>query len=491
MWKRESGDWEQRRHRRRIVDTPQLHLPESKASPRHVHMFVNRDFQDEAPSFVRPAAVASEPLLPSLEVAQSPQWVLFTGVDQDMRFELRGYLNLHFGRVLALVEPLSISGGTALTKGGMTLHNPTVCCVYFESPVVAAQVVYAETHYFSVELGAACSASQYGATADGTEPLADSTIVECTAAWVSDPSMRMSLEPQLVPAATMPPSDAHGNSPFGRSSTLPGDAVAPTRSTSFPSDRSSSSAATVGESPEIKGHHRSAARGSTVHNSRWSADCNTSMLSMFVTSSISGNVWVSVLRIIILILWTGGNAVMSLLGREQHPSGQLTDRSFCRSAAAASTENLHHAIFTFSQRRRRRLRVSGTFLYDDSLNPLDNAFLALASLLPLAPSTMDVDVLLWSWLRVRSPYTEYNLRQLRSYLDQQALPRTSLVNPLPTHLSGDGRPYRSDAAVPPVLITWRPIWWFTRYVVVSSLLLFWVLWRATALLLIGQETGEL
>ncbi|XQJ30999.1 Nup53/35/40-type RNA recognition motif containing protein, putative [Leishmania guyanensis] len=210
------------------------------------------------------------------------------------------------------------------------------------------------------------------------------------------------------------------------------------------------------------------------------------------------------LRFVVLLLWTVWNMLAQLL-----PSSSVVffkGRQASRRQPEAAPRGVATAVATqppspptaVPQTSRWRLRRSlrAADVVPASASPFEFISFLLYKYIPFAPEPQEVDVALWSWLVLHSPYPQQNLRLLK----QSLLVRQQAVSTMTGRLhagggldvaaadtmhwtrfekvDGIGRERLTgwEAQQPvkrcqelPVLLVWRPAWWFARY---SSLSLF-------------------
>ncbi|KAG5466648.1 hypothetical protein LSCM1_00817 [Leishmania martiniquensis] len=203
------------------------------------------------------------------------------------------------------------------------------------------------------------------------------------------------------------------------------------------------------------------------------------------------------LRVVVLLLWTAWNLLASLLPLPW--TSLFKDRHGSRFQPEVSPGGAVSSVATRSPspptvmpqpsqwRRRRSLRVAD--VVPASASPFEYISFLLYKYVPFAPEPQAVDMALWSWLILRNPYPQQSLRRLK----QRLLVRQRSASAVTGRLQGDGGPDVAAADVAqwtsfekkpigwepqqtvklrqelPVLLAWRPAWWFTRY---SSLSLF-------------------
>ncbi|KPA85926.1 hypothetical protein ABB37_00233 [Leptomonas pyrrhocoris] len=193
------------------------------------------------------------------------------------------------------------------------------------------------------------------------------------------------------------------------------------------------------------------------------------------------------LRFALLVLWTLGNAVGQLLptaaaARRGPPSQQNT-------APSPVLPRLSH----WKQRRT----LSASDVVPVSASPVEYLAFLLNKYVPFTPDPEEVDVVLWSWLALRSPYPQRSLHLLKQSLLVRQRHTEMMVGQLRPGCDGDsigntdvdqyarfgsvdvlgGEPYhhweRQQQADRHrellVLLRWRPAWWFSRYSSLSLL----------------------
>ncbi|CBZ30615.1 conserved hypothetical protein [Leishmania mexicana MHOM/GT/2001/U1103] len=210
------------------------------------------------------------------------------------------------------------------------------------------------------------------------------------------------------------------------------------------------------------------------------------------------------LRFLVLLSWTLWNMLAQLLPSRSAVllKGRPASRRQPEAAApggvtpAAATQPLSPPRVipqTLRWKLRRSLRAAD--VVPASASPFEYMSFLLYKYIPFAPEPEDVDVALWSWLVLHNPYPQQSLRQLK----QSLLVRQRVVSAMPGRQADGGldvaaadmtqwagfekvgvmggeRPTGWEAQQPvecrqelPVLLAWRPAWWFARY---SSLSLF-------------------
>jgi hypothetical protein len=192
------------------------------------------------------------------------------------------------------------------------------------------------------------------------------------------------------------------------------------------------------------------------------------------------------LRLVLLLLWTLCNAVRQLFP----PSALARSKKSTRGNGTSVPEVLLPPLSHWKQRRS----LCASDVVPASASPVEYIGFLLYKYIPFTPDPEEVDVVLWSWLALRSPYPQRSLRLLKQSLLMRQLAYGSSgssdgtgstdVNQLARFGSVDvlgGDPYSWEQQQQqqqaerlrelPVLLRWRPAWWFSRYSSLSLLVL--------------------
>ncbi|KAG5492483.1 hypothetical protein JKF63_01061 [Porcisia hertigi] len=181
-------------------------------------------------------------------------------------------------------------------------------------------------------------------------------------------------------------------------------------------------------------------------------------------------------RFALLLLWTAWNAVSQLLSspsavlsHRRQPSLRQHNATHGDTAPAVPTQSLLPSPSQW--RLRRSLRVGDVVPY--AASPFEYISFLFYKYIPFAPEPQEVDVVLWSWLVLHSPRPQQSLRQLKQSVMVRQRPMNAMAGRFPTdnslHVAATdlnqwgtqalGKTHREL----PVLLAWRPAWWFTRY----------------------------
>ncbi|KAG5467178.1 hypothetical protein CUR178_00819 [Leishmania enriettii] len=203
------------------------------------------------------------------------------------------------------------------------------------------------------------------------------------------------------------------------------------------------------------------------------------------------------LRVVVLLLWTVWNLLAPLLPlpwavlfKARHVSHCPPEAAPGGAAPAVATQSSSPpTVMPQPSRWRMRRSLRAADVVPASASPFEYISFLLYKYIPFAPEPQEVDVALWSWLVLRSPYPQRSLRLLK----QRLLLRQRSASTVTRRLQGDGgldaaaadgahwtifegqhpgweakQPVKRHEELP-VLLAWRPAWWFARY---SSLSLF-------------------
>ncbi|GET92572.1 hypothetical protein, conserved [Leishmania tarentolae] len=210
------------------------------------------------------------------------------------------------------------------------------------------------------------------------------------------------------------------------------------------------------------------------------------------------------LRFVVFLSWTLWNMLAQLLPSRSavlwkgNPASQRQFETAPGGATPAMTSQPRsppRVIPKTSQWKQRRcLRAAD--VVPASASPFEYMSFLLYKYIPFAPEPEEVDVALWSWLVLFNPYPQQSLRQLK----QSLLVRQPVVSTMTGRFQVAGNVNGTAAGMTqwasgekvgvmggerltgweaqqrvkcrqelPVLLAWRPAWWFARY---SSLSLF-------------------
>ncbi|KPI83223.1 hypothetical protein ABL78_7751 [Leptomonas seymouri] len=192
------------------------------------------------------------------------------------------------------------------------------------------------------------------------------------------------------------------------------------------------------------------------------------------------------LRFALLVLWTLCNAV-----------GQLLPAAAAAQKGPHAQKNAPQPVLPPLSRWKKRRALSVSDVVPVSASPVEYLAFLLYKYIPFTPDPEEVDVVLWSWLALRSPYPQRSFDLLKQSLlvrqrstgmmvEQRRPGRdgdgigNSDVNQYATFGSVDvlgGEPYNSWERQQlaerqrelPVLLRWRPAWWFSQYSSLSLL----------------------
>lgn len=196
------------------------------------------------------------------------------------------------------------------------------------------------------------------------------------------------------------------------------------------------------------------------------------------------------LRLLVLVLWTLANAV----------------RQFFPAAAMRRGEGADASVVPPPLTRwRQRRTLCASDVVPASASPLEYVAFFLYKYVPFTPDPEEVDVVLWSWLALHSPYPQRSLQLLKRSLLVRQRSTDATVGELRPGRGGVGMRSNSDVnqytkfgnvdvlgAEPynaweqqqqqqgqqemerrrelPVLLRWRPAWWFSQYSSLSLLI---------------------
>lgn len=563
MWKQTVGDWQERRHRRSAPApaTPQANLPESVASTEHsARGFLPRGFHDRAPPSTYPASDGAQ-AHPSAQPqphqfiarALTDTWVTVTGASSDDVLDVRDFLDTNVGPTVShYLPPLAhvrsdavyiqfaspLQAAQAVRTATYTAQLESGVAAVGVKTTIDAQAAPARSPCYYLEIVVSwCTDQIFLAEREkrrrqllesaAPSPQRLTSVHMSEARGSADRESSLSLESsargsELLASAAgtvaAAPGSGSGNgdggdtaahpllprrragqagearlspSPWPSSPSPAGSSASPASSTPTPTPVSAN--ATAASYPPVRdpaAYYRAGGAyryedsffSDGLHSiSRDNRQRSTVLGLFFHPCSSSFGILFSLclynpLRVVLLVLWTLSNAVVQLL-----------------SASSASAKRAPLSRW----KQRRTLRASG--VVPTSASPAEYVAFFFYKYVPFTPDPEEVDVVLWSWLALRSPYPQRSLHllkqsllvrqrnagvaagQLRSGRDADGIGNTD-VHYYAQFGSVDvlgGEPYNSwerqqrveRRCELPILLQWRPAWGFLRYSSISLLVL--------------------
>ncbi|KAK7194689.1 Nup53/35/40-type RNA recognition motif containing protein [Novymonas esmeraldas] len=546
MWKQSAGDWQERRHRRRggpAPDSPHAaHLPDSVVSAEStLRAFLPREFHDRGQQSAYPAVDGPESRPPSssftpleqqtLARAIASTWVVVSGVSPDDVLDVRAYLDVHVGHTVAHHVPLAAP-------------TQSEAYIQFASAAQAAQAVHMSACSFHVESGTAAAGLRLS-VAGGDVAAAPPRSLELVIGWCRDQvflEARERLRRRLLEAGPRLPrnvetSQASARQPSSSSPASPslessargsdddGDAVAhpllprhrgrsSSAASASPPRAHSRLSAAVAHPPLVDaqdycyqndGVYREEDRffSGGLHSSFSSGRRRTTLLSLFVhpCSFPASAPWtlivLPIVRLVVVLVWTAWNMAAQFLPSTsvRRTAQHFSDRQrrnvggggdAAAAAAAAPVVLPPPPVLPQPSRWKLRRSLRAADVVPASASPLQYLSFFFYKYVPFSPEPEEVDVALWSWFVLRSPYPQQSLRLLKQSLltRQRAGGATDMTQwtsfgrmavlggePLTEWEAQQQQQQRAGRRrEPPVLLTWRPAWWFARYSTLSFFL---------------------